>query len=90
MQNLNVISKEMFKNRKEVTLRLVMELVTTLDPTLQKIAYDALGDNKGAVVALNPKTGEVLAMVSKPTYNPNDLETVMKAANADTVDNSPL
>ena len=42
-------------------------VVTTLDPKLQKTASDALGSNKGAVVALNPKTGEVLAMVSKPT-----------------------
>ena len=41
-------------------------VVTTLDTTLQQVASDALGDNKGAVVALNPKTGEILAMVSKP------------------------
>ncbi|MBU5226431.1 penicillin-binding protein 2 [Clostridium senegalense] len=39
-------------------------------------AYDALGDQKGSVVALNPKTGEVLAMVSKPTFNPNNLEEI--------------
>lgn len=57
-------------------------VITTLDTNLQQIAYDALGDNKGAVVALNPKTGEILAMVSKPSYNPNDLKTVMEAANS--------
>ena len=82
--------KEMFKNRKEDEVKIGNGVITTLDPTLQKIAYDALGNNKGAVVALNPKTGEVLAMVSKPTYNPNNLENAMKAANAGTADNSPL
>jgi cell division protein FtsI/penicillin-binding protein 2 len=82
--------KEMFKNRKEDEVKIGNSVITTLDPVLQKIAYDALGNNKGAVVALNPKTGEVLAMVSKPTYNPNDLENAMKAANAGTADNSPL
>lgn len=48
-------------------------LVTSLDYNVQKKAYDLLGDNKGAVVALNPKTGEVIAMVSKPSFNPNNL-----------------
>lgn len=46
-------------------------VVTTLDFRLQKAAYDALGGRKGAVVALEPSTGKVLAMVSKPAYNPN-------------------
>lgn len=48
------------------------DLVTTLDYNVQKAAYDALGDNKGAVVALDPTTGEILAMVSKPSFDPND------------------
>ncbi|EHJ02290.1 penicillin-binding protein transpeptidase [Clostridium sp. DL-VIII] len=82
--------KDMFENRKEDEDKIGNGIITTLDPALQKIAYDALGSNKGAVVALNPKTGEVLAMVSKPTYNPNDLEASMKAANAGIADNSPL
>ena len=45
-------------------------VVTTLDVKLQRAAYDALGDRKGAVVAMDPKTGKVLAMVSKPDFNP--------------------
>jgi peptidoglycan glycosyltransferase len=50
-------------------------LKTTLDSKLQKVAYDELVKTnlKGAVVALNPKTGEVLAMVSLPSYDPNNL-----------------
>jgi penicillin-binding protein A len=45
----------------------------TLDAKVQQAAYDALGDYQGAVVALDPKTGAILAMVSKPDYDPNTL-----------------
>ncbi|PZF56276.1 penicillin-binding protein 2 [Curtobacterium sp. MCSS17_008] len=45
----------------------------TIDPDVQQAAYDALGENSGAVVALQPSTGKVLAMVSKPAYDPNSL-----------------
>lgn len=45
----------------------------TIDPTLQKAAYNALGDLKGAVVVLQPTTGRILAMVSRPTFDPNTL-----------------
>jgi penicillin-binding protein A len=43
----------------------------TLDAAVQKAAYKALGNNTGAVVAINPKTGAILAMVSKTSYDPN-------------------
>ncbi|WP_167043919.1 penicillin-binding protein 2 [Salinibacterium sp. ZJ454] len=43
----------------------------TIDPVVQQAAWDALGDNSGAVVALDPKTGAILAMVSKKSYDPN-------------------
>ncbi len=48
-------------------------VVTTLDVELQQIAYQALGDRNGAVIAIEPDTGKVLAMVSKPDYDPNPL-----------------
>lgn len=48
-------------------------VVTTLDTRLQQAASDALGDQKGAVIVMEPDTGKVLAMVSKPGYNPNTL-----------------
>jgi penicillin-binding protein A len=47
----------------------------TINPRAQKAAWDALGNQRGAVVALNPKTGDILAMVSKPSYDPDELAT---------------
>jgi penicillin-binding protein 2 len=47
-------------------------LVLTLDAKLQQVAQDALGDHVGAVVALDPNNGEVLAMASMPTFNQSD------------------
>ncbi len=47
-------------------------LVLTLDARLQRAAQDALGETAGAVVALDPRNGEVLAMVSHPNFNQND------------------
>ncbi len=49
-------------------------VVTTLDYDVQKAAYEALGSNDGAVVVLEASTGKVLAMVSKPDFDPNTLE----------------
>lgn len=47
----------------------------TLDPDVQRAAWDALGNRKGSVVAIEPATGRILAMVSKPTYDANNLAT---------------
>ena len=49
-------------------------VVTTLDLNLQQAAYNALGDYKGAVVVIEPSTGKILAMVSKPDFDPNTVE----------------
>ena len=47
----------------------------TIDPAVQKVAWDALGTMKGAVVAIDPSTGNILAMVSKPGFDANQLST---------------
>ena len=47
---------------------------TTLDHELQQAASSALGDRRGAVIAMEPDTGKILAMVSKPGYDPNTVE----------------
>ncbi|MGI6037658.1 MAG: peptidoglycan D,D-transpeptidase FtsI family protein [Limnochordia bacterium] len=49
-------------------------IFTTLDLGLQKLAAQAFGERRGAVVALVPSTGEILALVSSPGYDPNGLE----------------
>ena len=45
----------------------------TINAKAQKAAYDALGDHRGAAVAIDPDTGAILAMVSTPSYDPNAL-----------------
>jgi peptidoglycan glycosyltransferase len=45
----------------------------TIDPKVQAAAWSALGDRRGAVVALDPATGDVLALVSKPAFDPDRL-----------------
>lgn len=49
-------------------------VVTTLDLKLQQAAAEALGDQRGAVVVMEPSTGRILAMVSKPGFDPNGVE----------------
>ena len=48
------------------------QITLTIDYDLQTVAEQSLGQRPGAVVALDPRTGEVLAMVSRPTPDPND------------------
>jgi len=63
-------------------------ITLTLDSKLQEAAYKALGEHRGAIVAMNPRTGAILAMVSKPSFNPSTLEK--KWENISTNENSPL
>ncbi len=48
-------------------------VVTTLDAEVQEAAFKALGSYNGAVIAMDASTGKIVAMVSKPTYNPNTI-----------------
>jgi penicillin-binding protein 2 len=50
-------------------------LVLTIDHDIQAVAEVALGEDRGAVVALDPSTGEVLALVSRPAFDPNVFAT---------------
>ncbi|MHC6181129.1 peptidoglycan D,D-transpeptidase FtsI family protein [Clostridium sp. JNZ X4-2] len=82
--NIQDSIKSFIANKGKVQKKVGYSLKTTLDLDTQQKAYDLLGDNRGAVVALNPKTGEVLAMVSKPSFDPNDLQNTWKQLNEDT------
>lgn len=60
---------------------------TTIDPVAQQAAWNALGNYQGAVVLMQPSTGKILAMVSKPAFDPNtlashDTSQVLKTYNA--------
>lgn len=60
------------------------DLVLTIDEHLQQIAARALGNRKGAVVALDPQTGAVKAIVSSPGFDPNHIDTLGAALLKDT------
>lgn len=49
-------------------------VVTTLDTDLQQLVSDAMGNNRGACVVMDPKTGDILASVSKPDFDPNTIK----------------
>lgn len=65
------------------------QVVTTFSAKLQKVAHEAMGEYRGAVVVMEPSTGKILAMVSKPDFNPNtineDWEMLTAVDNTDSV-----
>ncbi|MBP2626451.1 MAG: Peptidoglycan glycosyltransferase [Firmicutes bacterium] len=63
-------------------------VLLTLDAKLQETAYRELGENRGAIVVMVPRTGAILAMVSKPSFNPNTLDSQWESIS--TASNSPL
>ncbi|MCX5377235.1 penicillin-binding protein 2 [Streptomyces sp. NBC_00091] len=54
-------------------------VITTLNAAAQKAAFDKLGDRKGAVAAIDPRTGAILALVSTPSYDPSSFAGNSKA-----------
>jgi len=65
-------------------------IVTTMDTKLQQVAFDALGDYRGSVVVMEPSTGKILAMVSKPAYDPNKIDALWAELLEDENGESPL
>ncbi|HRE15286.1 MAG TPA: penicillin-binding protein 2, partial [Usitatibacteraceae bacterium] len=64
-------------------------LQVTLDIKLQRVAEEAFQDYRGALVALDPKTGDVLALVSRPGFDPNLFVDGIDPVNWDALNNSP-
>ncbi|MBI2845742.1 MAG: penicillin-binding protein 2 [Chloroflexi bacterium] len=67
-----------------------LSLYTTIDLRVQQAAEEALGERRGAVVALDPRTGEILAMASYPRFDPNQLITGVNLQEIFTDPASPL
>jgi len=57
---------------------------TTLDVELQEVAYKSLGVYEGAIIVSEPSTGKILAMVSKPDFDPNTVDELWDELTADT------
>ena len=66
------------------------QIQLTIDYDLQQVAEQSLGQRPGAVVALDPRTGEVLAMVSRPTPDPNDFAIRIPAEEWKKLNDDPL
>jgi penicillin-binding protein 2 len=64
-------------------------LTLTLDAKLQQITEKAFGDRRGALVAIDPSTGGILALVSTPTYDPNLFVDGIRTDDWDLLNNSP-
>lgn len=64
-------------------------IVTTLDVDLQTYIYNLLGNNEGAVVVMDPNTGDIFSMVSAPTFDPNTINDIWESIISDP-DNSVL
>ena len=85
--NVNIIEKTVQSISKQKSIG--DNVITTLDADLQKKAYELLGNRKGSVVAIEPSTGKILCMVSKPDFNPNYIENNYNDLRSDDA-NSPL
>lgn len=72
--NVNGIQKGVYKNGAYDTTSIAgRNLITTIDQELQKYAEWLMEGKRGSIVAIEPSTGEILAMVSSPSYDPNML-----------------
>jgi len=65
------------------------DLILALDVQVQQVAWDALGDRPGAVVAIDPNDGSVLALVSKPAFDPNLFIHGISSEDYNTILNAP-
>lgn len=82
--NSNISEREKLDNELAGIKNPGNDVYTTLDTALQQAAYDALGAYRGAIVVTEVKTGRILAMVSKPDYDPNQIAQIWDQISEDT------
>jgi penicillin-binding protein 2 len=79
-------TREVLANKEAIPGK---DLQTTLDLDLQAVAELAMEGKNGAVVAMDPRTGEVLAMVSRPTFDPNKFAVRIKSSDWKEIADNP-
>ena len=72
----NLPFKQKFSNELKGHKSDADSIITTLNPAVQSAAYSAIGDRAGAVFVMDIKTGAILSVVSKPDFDPNQIDTV--------------
>jgi len=77
-REINIGENDLVEEKAEAGL----DIYTSIDMTLQAYGEDLMKSKKGGIVAIEPKTGEILAIVSSPSYNPNDLGIGRNRGNA--------
>lgn len=87
--NSNIPERDKIENELAGKKNPGNDVYTTLDTALQQAAFDALGAYRGAIVVTEVKTGRILAMVSKPDFDPGQITDIWDRVNADT-DNAVL
>jgi len=86
---VNVVGKKIrMLGRVEPTVG--YRVVLTLDSVLQRAAWDALEEKAGSVIAVNPRDGSILAMVSKPSFDPNLFNRGISPEHWERLTRSPL
>ena len=88
-KNSSLSLKELIQNGFKEVPKVGNDVTLTLDYDIQTAAYDAMDGFKGAAVVLDVETGAVLAAVSRPTFNANNLEEDWVELNTDN-ENKPL
>lgn len=81
--NSNAAFGEKIQNEITSQKNIGDNVITTLDVEVQKAAYEALGVYDGAIVVTEPSTGRIIAMVSKPDFDPNEIAGIWDELVAD-------
>ncbi|MEX2596316.1 MAG: penicillin-binding protein 2 [Salibacteraceae bacterium] len=77
----NTVQGKYLNGELDIPAKAGTNLISTLDLTLQKYGEQLMQNKRGSIVAIEPKTGEVLSLISSPTYDPNLLVGAKRAQN---------